>query len=605
MTSLLNWSNAGYGRFKPCLLPGFLHANIFLIARFALTVLLLLTFPAWAQVLPPGAVDPDAQRRLELQREVQRRQILEQEPDVRLQTLPSANRLPLRDDEVPCFPVGEVRIDGLDRWPRLKRLVSALDGPAGNDSPRGRCLGAVSIGLLATRLQDAIIEKGYITTRVLVRPQDLSTGALVLTVVPGLVQEIRAHEESSAQLRLVNALPLRPGDLLDLRDMEQALENLQRVPGAKADIQVQPSREAMEPGLSDLVVSYQGGRAWRMQWQLDDSGSDATGRYPFSATLSLDHPLTLNDLFYVTLNRDTSWLAGQWRDRSIPHSASHGHSLHYSLPWGHSLLSVTFSRNGYQQLVVGTTQNYVYRGISSNGELKLSQVLWRDGQFKFTGWAKLFGRSSRNYIDDTEVEVQRRRVGGWELGLQLKRIASAVNAEAELNLKRGTGAFHALEAPEEAFGEGRSRLALVQGALSISGTFPLGDRPLQISTQWRGQVALRPLTPQDRFAIGGRYTVRGFDGGRTLSADNGLLVRNEAELPLNTIASLYLGVDAGWVSGSGVERLAGTHLAGAVIGTRWRFHGAYLDVFGGMPLRQPSLFPEARPTAGFTLSYSH
>ena len=46
---------------------------------------------------------------------------------------------------------------------------------------------------------------------------------------------------------------------------------------------------------------------------LDDSGSEATGRYPLALTASLDHALTLNDLFYVTLNRDADWLARSGR----------------------------------------------------------------------------------------------------------------------------------------------------------------------------------------------------------------------------------------------------------------------------------------------------
>jgi hemolysin activation/secretion protein len=560
---------------------------------------------AWGQALPAaGAVDPDAQRQLQQQRESQQRQSLEREPDVRLQASAPPSRQRLREDESPCFVIQQIELRGVEKLPSIARMVRTLDGPAGDDSPIGRCLGAQSIGTLVTRLQDAVIEAGYITTRVLAAPQDLSTGRLVLTVVPGRVHRIRLREGSLRQVRLANALPIREGDVLNLRDMEQALENLQRVPGAQADIQVQPAQDNSEPGWSDLAVSYQGGRQWRWQMALDDSGNESTGRYPLSLTASLDHPLTLNDLFYVTVNRDTSELNRRLHDKPGPLPGTGGHVVHYSLPWGHTLISSTFSRNGYQQVVIGANQRYVYRGTSSNGEVKLTRMLWRDAQYKFSGFAKVFGRSSRNYIDDTEVEVQRRRVGAWEAGVTLKRQAGAVSSDAELSLKRGTGAFHALEAPEDAFGEGSSRMSLLQGSFSVAGAVPLGQRKLQLSTQWRGQYALRPLTPQDRFAIGGRYTVRGFGPDASLSADNGLLTRNEAELPLTGMASLYLGLDAGVVSGPSAGRLAGKHLVGAVIGTRVRAEGLSLDLFAGTPVQQPSNFPVARFTAGFSLSYS-
>lgn len=564
---------------------------------------------AWGQALPPGTVDPDAQRQLQQQREAQQRQSLEREPDVRLRASAPQARPRLRDDESPCFQITHIELRGVEGQPRMARQIGALDGPQGDDAPIGRCLGAGSIATLVTRLQDALIEEGFITTRVLAAPQDLSTGRLVLTVVPGRVHAIRLREGTSPQVRLANALPVKPGDVLNLRDMEQALENLQRVPGAQADIQVEPAQGTSEPGYSDLAVSYQGGRQWRWQVSLDDSGSEATGRYPLALTASLDHALTLNDLFYATLNRDADWLARRVDHREGPHKGTGGHVLHYSLPWGHSLVSITMSRSGYRQVVIGANQTYVYRGASSNGELKLTHMLWRDGQYKFSGYVKLFGRGSRNYIDDTEVEVQRRRTGGWEAGINLKRNAGGIGSEAELSLKRGTGAFHALRAPEEDFGEAESRVRLLQGSYSVNGALALGSRQLQLSTSLRGQYALNRLTPQDRFSIGGRYTVRGFGSDASLSADNGLLWRNEAELPLSAAqqspaVSMYLGVDAGLVGGNGAERLSGRHLTGAVIGSRVRTPGFSLEVFAGAPLWQPSRFPQARVVAGFNLSYS-
>jgi hemolysin activation/secretion protein len=576
-----------------------------------LTALLVACLPlaVLAQARPPGPVDPAAQNQLQQQREAQQRQALEREPDVRLPAQPGSSSLArqaLSAQESPCFVIRQVVLQGASGLREIESLSPALDGPQGDDSPLGRCLGVQGVGILLSRLQDALIERGYITTRVLAQAQDLSTGTLVLTVVPGRVHQIRVRAGSSPQLRLSNALPLGPGDLLNLRDMEQALENLQRIPGAQADIQVEPAQRSSEPGMSDLVVSYQGGRGWRLQFSLDDGGSDSTGRHALGVTTSLDHLLTLNDLFYLTLNRDTDQLRRSLHSESGPAAGNEGHVMHYSVPWGHVLLSLNFSRSGYRQLVIGANQDYVYRGRSSNGELKLGSMLWRDAQHKFGAWIKLYGRSSRNYIDDTEVEVQRRRVGGWEAGISLKRNAGkGFSSELNLSLRRGTGAFSALPAPEEGFGEGSSRLQLLQGDLSLSWPLQLGEHRLQFNTQWRGQLAQRPLVSQDRFAIGGRYTVRGFGSDTSLSADDGLLWRNEIELPLSSAVAGYLGLDGGWVSGgAGAARLAGHHLAGGVLGARLRWQALYLDVFAGAPLRQPQRFPAARMVAGFNLSYS-
>lgn len=570
--------------------------------------------PGTAHAQPsPALQDPAPQQQWQRQRETEQRRALEREPEVRLGVSePSAaadamQRLDGREGEAPCFDVQQVELVGLEGAEALRQSVyPALYGPDGDDPPEGRCLGVQGVAILLGRVQQALLSQGYITTRVLTPPQDLSTGRLVLRVVPGRLHEVRVREGSSAQLRLRNALPTRPGDLINLRDLEQALENLQRVPGAQADIQIEPAQQSDEPGASDLVVSYQGGRGWRLQLALDDGGSAATGRHALSLTASLDHPLTLNDLFYLTLNRDLGQVHRALKGERRTAGGQGGEVLHYSVPWGYALVGLTISRSNYRQVVIGAVQNYVYSGRSDSAELKLGTVLWRDTRHKFGVWVKAYSRGSRNYIDDTEVQVQRRRVGGWEAGLQLTRSGErGGSAELNLSARHGTGAFSALAAPEEPFGEGSSRLALLQGELNLNLPFTVGERTAQFSLCWRGQFALRPLVAQDRFAIGGRYTVRGFGNDASLAADNGLLWRTEFELPLGGAVSGYAGVDQGWVGGGpGVQRLAGRHLAGVVVGTRWRWQGLHLDVFAGTPLRQPERFPKASVNAGFNLGYS-
>src|SRR5690606_36095447 len=96
-----------------------------------------------------------------------------------------------------------------------------------------------------------------------------------------------------------NALPVQSGDILNLRAIEQGLENLKRVPTAEADIQIVP---AELPGESDVLVQWTQAFPFRLTTSVDDSGTRATGKYQGSVTVSYDHWLTLNDLFYVSFN---------------------------------------------------------------------------------------------------------------------------------------------------------------------------------------------------------------------------------------------------------------------------------------------------------------
>ena len=145
-------------------------------------------------------------------------------------------------------------------WNHCSFFAGAPPATIGNradDSPIGLCLGAQGIETVVARVQKAIVDRGYVTTRVLAGRQDLSSGTLTLTLIPGGISAVRFAPESVSTTSLRNAIPAKAGDLLQLRDIEQGLENLKRLPTADADIQVEPSTAAgARPGDSDLVMKY-------------------------------------------------------------------------------------------------------------------------------------------------------------------------------------------------------------------------------------------------------------------------------------------------------------------------------------------------------------
>ena len=56
------------------------------------------------------------------------------------------------------------------------------------------CIGSEGINVLLRRIQNRLIDFGYVTTRVVVEPQDLRSGMLVLTVIPGKVGRIQLQD---------------------------------------------------------------------------------------------------------------------------------------------------------------------------------------------------------------------------------------------------------------------------------------------------------------------------------------------------------------------------------------------------------------------------
>ncbi len=574
----------------------------------ALTFLTLFCSISNAQV--PSNAESEQRSQDELRRQQQReqdqRQRLEAGTDVRPSAEPAKATARLPRNESPCFRIDQIELLGSDLQ-RFDWLPAALAGPAGDDSPlatrSGICLGTQGISLVLQRAQDAMVAHGFITSRVAATAQDLSGGKLSLSVLAGRIHAVRfvpVEGSSSTPTPAQHAFLLQAGDILNLREVEQALENFKRVPSADADIQIEPAPAGAAPDQSDLVIRYRQGTPVRFSASVDDSGSASTGKYQASTTVSWDNPLGLNDLFYATLNHDAG---GGDTGPNGPVGGTQGGTVHYSLPLGYWNLASTVSRSRYYQNVVGVTQDYTYRGTSENIEVKLSRVVWRNASSKTTASLKGFQRRSNNFIDDTEVQIQRRVVGGWELGAGHKVFLGAATLEGNLTFKRGTADFDAIAAPEELTGEGTARFALLMLDANLTLPFAWASQQWRMNTSLRVQDNQTPLTPQDRFAIGGRYTVRGFDGINSLSAERGWLVRNDLSLALGqTGQEIYFALDSGAVDGPSAALLAGKQLTGAALGLRGGFKHLQYDLFVGSPVEKPEGFRTASETAGFSLT---
>jgi hemolysin activation/secretion protein len=552
---------------------------------------------AHAQVPTP---DPTSELKRQQQRDDAARQRQLPEVDVRLQAETMKDKVSdtskkLITDEVPCFTIKKIELTGADantfQW-----LYPSLSGQDGHDDPVGKCLGVSSVNVLLDRLQHKLLEAGLSTTRALAAPQDISSGVLAISIIAGRIREIRYKTELNTRTPSLVTLPLRQGRMLELSDLEQALENLKRIPTAEAEINIEPGKI---PGESDLVISYARKSPFRGSLSIDDSGSKATGKLLGALSLSYDNPLALNDLLNINLNRSIGGKSSAGR------SGTQGYSLQYSMPLGYWTFSVSANANDYRQTVAGLSQTYIYSGASSSADARISRLIHRSATAKTTITARAFNRQSKNLIDDTEVEVQRRRVAGWELGASHKQFISKAVLDASLNIKRGTGAFGAISAPEEPFGEGTSRFRILTTEINVSAPFKLGQKGIRWSSQWRAQWNQTPLTPQDRFSIGGRYSVRGFDGENSLSAERGSTLRNELAVDLDIpLHEVYVALDHGRVGGLSSQLLAGKKLLGAALGIRGSYAKAQYELFIGRPLSKPQGLETSKTTAGFSLNFN-
>lgn len=133
-------------------------------------------------------VDHAAQEQLQQERSRALRDALEIQPDIRLHQTPAAIPDTYPDSESPCFKISQITLQGEAAAQFQFALTAVTHGEA---AATGHCLGAQGINLVMTHVQNAILARGYVTTRVLAAPQNLESGELQLTVIPGKVRHVR------------------------------------------------------------------------------------------------------------------------------------------------------------------------------------------------------------------------------------------------------------------------------------------------------------------------------------------------------------------------------------------------------------------------------
>lgn len=486
-----------------------------------------------------------------------------------------------------CFPIQHVELLERDNLPFTIPLNSLAK------QAEGRCLGGKGLNLLMTELQNQLIGYGYITTRVLAPQQDLNTGIFKLLLLKGTVQDIVYTSDSDQYASLMTTMPLKKGDLLNLRAIEQGLENLQRIPTASAQIELVPGSGQ---GESNIIIKRKQSKYWRLGLSFDNSGTKDTGRNQGGLTFYLDNPLGLSDSFYVSGGHD---LEGRSK------YGSKNYIFSYSVPYGYWLLDASIYGNTYHQKISGIV-DYEYKGRSKYYNLQLSRVLHRNESQKTILSYGVNMRESSNYLNDIEIDIQHRKTSNWQLGLQHSHYIDNIVLYAGAWYQKGVRWFGAQEAPEEYAKVGSALTDIFKVNLSVYVPFKLANQNFGYSFDYNGQMTRRnKLTPPDRFSIGSRWTVRGFDGEEMLSADNGWYVRNELTwiAPINQ--QWYLGIDTGGVSGGNSEKLSGKRLIGSVIGVRGRQFGIYYDMFAGVPIYKPKKFDTNHLTLGFYFNWTY
>lgn len=510
-------------------------------------------------------------------REAQQRQ--QPASDVFIKNDTNAGTLPAMDAEEKCF--GNMRIELLGHvasmGPEPQAILKAYQ-----DS----CLSATRVNALLGELNRWYQVAGWITTRVYISEQKLSAGDLQLRVVPGRIEQYQINQ-NAADARITNAFPSQEG-LLNLRDLEQGLENINRLPSQQGKFQLFPGQET---GSSKVLVNVDEKRRVRLSEMVDNSGTTALGKWKSTTEIAIDNLSQNNDQLAVGYIQNL--------DQGTMDAVFQGGTLNYLIPYGYHLFSATASLIDSRFTLPGINQTYELKSRSGKLGLAYEYLYHRDQQSKQSLISGLDITRQKTRILDIEIESQTRRLSVAYLGAKGKHYQGNNVYEWMLRVEKGLGVFNAQETIPDGSNP-QYRLA----KLRINGTWPVQDGQAIVRSAFQIQVAPASIPTLAQMYVGGRYDVRGFKDN-ALNAPSAWYIRNEYETDTKRYGDMavnyYAGLDAGRVQKTSTRQLSQQHLIGAALGVRTDLKGFKLDLAYTRAMSRPDEFASEDKSHWFAL----
>ena len=476
--------------------------------------------------------------------------------------------------EGPCSRINDIVLDGATRLSESEqvRLVQPY---------LGKCLALADINRLISEITNDYVERGYITTRAYIPQQDLAGGRLTLKIVEGRVESLRMDPAASGSV--ATAFPGLAGGILNLRDFEQGIDQLNRLSSNSARIDIEPGAD---PGTSQVVVHDEARKRWLASISVDNSGSASTGYDMVAASFGIDNALGFNDYFNLNARHSE---AGPGTARS-----SDSGGLYWNLPYGYWNFSTAVNGFDYKSLVQGTVSSFVTKGTSDSQALRADRVVYRDQSRKWSFTGGLTLKQTRNYIAGEKIVSSSADLTLLDLGTSLTWAYGGALFSLNAGITRGVNALEATKDDHtRPDGAPQAQYQKITYGASVLKSFEAGPVPLSWQTTISGQDSHNALYGTEQIAIGNLYTVRGF---RTtvLSGKGGAYVRNDLGMPLPLARLLgsaapngqirpYIGYDAGHIASAGT-------LSGWAAGVALSAGPATLQIMYARPLSMPSFF---------------
>ena len=395
----------------------------------------------------------------------------------------------------------------------------------------GRCLGLAEFDAVLEAVTLAYVDRGLILSRAYLPEQDLSDGELEIAVVEGELTAITMNGAGDPRWS-GRVFPGLVGHPVNIRDVEQGLDQIEAMPRWSAEMVFEPGRT---PGESVMAVTAQSSQPTQYRLATHNRGSETAGEWVTTLGVNTTHLLGINDTWDLSVSKslDPHPLA-LGDDGDTTRSAA----LSFDIPYGRWSLGYGLDYSDYDIAVPGAFSDIPTSGSTVGQELTADYVVFRDTSAKHTIGVALSRVATENFIAGVQIDASSRVITGLEMSYGVTDSFMGGDFEGRVYIDKGLQLLGAEDAKTQPAGAPDAQYLLY--GLQMDYRRQVTSVPgLTWDVTFQGQVSADRLYGGQAFSIGGTSTVRGSKGALA-SGSSGIVLRNEAEMPLPISSAEWL-----------------------------------------------------------------
>lgn len=460
-------------------------------------------------------------------------------------------------------------------------------------------IGKKEIYELLSELSNFYLSKGYMTTLVTIKSGNVKKGELIYELKEGRLNEISFMNRSTTLLdkaRIFLAFPIRKNGLINTRDMDQGLENI-NIGGNNDLTEISPTKMY---GYSDILIE-ENYNPTGFGFGLDNSGYEDKGSAKLNVNFSQDNILGIND--NLTLN----YIERITKKRNLDKEANY--DVGYSILFGYWSLGYSFNYGDNYNTTISELGKYLSESRVQKHKIKLRRTIYRGEYSKSNFHTSFTYKDNYNTMNGVVLSVSTKKYANISVGIDYTTRLLGGTIFGMLEYERGVPWLGATGDPKVipsgAYVNEYNKISI---NIDWQRPFSILKNDFQYKAKIGGAYSDDRLSSANQFSMGDEYTVRGFKES-SVSGNKGIYINNTLTYKWNRGVNRYIemfkpfiGIDAGISRDRDLQQE--DIIVGAAIGIQFSIGGLNGSFTYSVPLKRAEGMPKEGNPIYFNINYN-